>query len=137
MPNKLPKKPPKSKSSKKFDAIADKVSGVVGSPYWFIFSVLIILIWFPSGLFIGFNEIWHLHINTTTTILTFLMVALLHSSQRRWEDKMERLQQRESTEIKAIEKTTKKIAYDSGETPINKSTIEKEEKEKELINSLK
>ena len=28
--------------------------------------------------FIGFDEIWHLYINTTTTILTFLMMALLN-----------------------------------------------------------
>ena len=62
------------------------------------------------------------------------MVALLHSSQRRWEDKMERLQQKENTEIKALEKTTKKIAYDSGEKPVKPRDVENEAQEK--INSL-
>jgi low affinity Fe/Cu permease len=127
---------PDTKLIKKFYKISDKVSGVVGSPYWFIFSLLIILIWIPSGFFLGWGEIWHLLINTTTTILTFLMVALLHSSQSRWEKKMEKLQQRESTEIKALGKTTKKIAYDSGEKVVKPEEIEMEETAKELVGSL-
>lgn len=116
----MPKSPKdKSKTTKKFERISDRVSGVVGSPYWFIFSLIIIFIWLPSGFFLGWGEIWHLLINTTTTILTFLMVALLHSSQSRWEDRMERLQQRETSEIKAIEKNTKKVAYDQGKQTKN------------------
>jgi low affinity Fe/Cu permease len=107
----------RSKTTRKFERISDKVSGVVGSPYWFIFSLVIIIVWLPSGFLLGWGEIWHLIINTTTTIMTFLMVALLHSSQSRWEVRMEKLQQRESSEIKAIEKTTKKIAYDNGKQP--------------------
>lgn len=126
----------KSKLSKKFDLISDKVSGVVGSPYWFIFSLMIILVWIPSGFIIGFGELWHLHINTFTTVFTFLMVALLHSSQRRWEDKMERLQQKETTEIRTIGKNTKKIAYDSGEKPVSKKEVVVEEKLKEVVDSL-
>ena len=136
MPNNNLSKSKNAKLTKKFYKISDRVSGVVGSPYWFIFSLLIILIWIPSGFFLGWGEIWHLLINTTTTILTFLMVALLHSSQSRWERKIEKLQQRESTEIKALGKTTKKIAYDSGETAVKPEEIETEERMKELVDSL-
>ena len=100
----------KNPITKKFEEISDKVSNVVGSPYWFIFSLLIILIWLPSGFFIGFNELWHLHINTFTTIFTFLMMALLHTSQRKWEEKMERYQQREGSDIKGLKEETEELA---------------------------
>jgi len=93
-----------------FEKISDKVSNVVGSPYWFVFSLLIVIVWIPSGFFLGWGEIWHLLINTTTTILTFLMMALLHSSQSKWERKIERLQYREGSDIKKIEESTENIA---------------------------
>jgi len=90
--------------SRKFSSWAKEVDKIVGSPYWFAFSVLLILIWLPSGIFFGFNEIWHLIINTTTTILTFLMMALLHSSQSEWEKKMDRIQDREKEILRTISK---------------------------------
>ena len=93
----------KGKLFKKFRRFADSINRIVGSPYWFIFSILIVLIWFPSGYFLGWGEIWHLMINTTTTILTFLMMSLLHASQSKWEEKMERLQKKEDKELKTIE----------------------------------
>ena len=37
---------------------------------------------------------------------------------------MERLQQREGSEIKAIEKATKKIAYNAGEKPEESEDVE-------------
>ena len=64
------------------------------------------------------------------------MMALLHASQSRWEEKMEKLQQKEKTEIKAIGKTTKKLAYDKGEKPVDAKDVEAEEKVQELIDSL-
>ncbi len=93
----------KSVIFKKFESISIKVSDIVGSPYWFAFSVMVILLWIPTGFFIGFNELWHLHINTFTTIFTFLMMALLHTSQKKWERKMENMQKKEGTEIKTIQ----------------------------------
>lgn len=125
MPN--PKKP--SKLTKKFENFAEKVNDIVGSPYWFVFSVLLIIIWFPTGFFLGWGEIWHLMINSTTTILTFLMMSLLHSSQSKWEQRMEKMQQRESTELKSIGKTAKQIAYTSG--------AQSENPEKEAISETK
>ena len=92
--------------SKKFTKMSNKVSDIVGSPYWFFFSVLLVIVWIPSGFIVGWGEIWHLLINTTTTILTFLMMALLHASQSKWEKKMERLQAKEKTAIKNIEQET-------------------------------
>lgn len=97
---------------KKFGFLAEKVNDVVGSPYWFVFSLMIIIVWIPSGLILGFGEIWHLLINTTTTILTFLMMSLLHASQSEWERKMERLQQYERSSIKELATGTAQISKD-------------------------
>lgn len=125
-----------NKLFKKFERFSQKISDVVGSPYWFVFSISLVIIWIMSGPLMEWSENWQLVINTTTTILTFLMMALLHSSQSKWEDRMEKLQQKEGTKIKAIEKTTKKLAYEKGEKPIAAKDIEKEEMVKELVESL-
>jgi len=94
---------------KRFDRWASKVSKVVGSPYWLFFSIALVIIWLPSGFFIGFNEVWHLLINTTTTILTFIMMALLHASQSTWENKMEKMQIDQERILKLLEKETERI----------------------------
>ena len=132
----LPNKPKKKSFAKKFEVISARMSSVVGSPFWFIFSVSIVFAWLLSGPFFNWGETWQLIINTTTTILTFIMMSLLHSSQSKWEDRMEKLQQKERTNLMAIEKTTKKLAYDKGERPIGAKQIEAEEKIKELVDSL-
>lgn len=41
------------------------------------------LVWAPSYFLIGDVDTWQLIINTATTIVTFLMVALLQNSQTR------------------------------------------------------
>ena len=97
---------------KVFEKMAIKVSKVVGSPYWFVFSVMLVVIWFPSGFFIGFNEIWHLLINSTTTILTFLMMSLLHASQSKWERRMEQLELKQQRFIELLEVQTQEIVRD-------------------------
>lgn len=97
---------------KGFEKLALKVSRVVGSPYWFVFSLLMVLIWAPSGFVIGFNEIWHLIINTSTTILTFLMMALLHSSQSKWEKQMDQMQMKQERILKLVEKRTEELIQD-------------------------
>lgn len=100
------------KIKKKFQSFADRINDVVGSPFWFAFSVAIVISWALSGFVVGFTETWQLVINTFTTILTFLMISLLHSSQKKWEEKIERLQDREATIMKKIQKDTKRISYE-------------------------
>jgi low affinity Fe/Cu permease len=43
----------------------------------------VVLIWAISGPFFNFSETWQLVINTSTTIITFLMVFVLQNSQNR------------------------------------------------------
>lgn len=94
---------------RKFEHLSVKMSEIVGSPYWFFGSLVIVLVWFPLGFFIGFGEIWHLLINTLTTILTFLMMSLLHSSQNKWERQMEAIQKRQDRTLKILEAETHQI----------------------------
>lgn len=46
-------------------------------------AVLIIAIWAITGPIFGFSDTWQLVINTGTTIVTFLMVFLIQSTQNR------------------------------------------------------
>jgi low affinity Fe/Cu permease len=55
----------------------------VGSPFSFSLAAGIILLWAMSGPFFDWSDTWQLVINTGTTIITFLMVFLIQSTQTR------------------------------------------------------
>lgn len=69
-----------------FDRFAEKASTFVAHAPFFAACVLMILIWAPSYFVIGNLDTWQLIINTATTIVTFLLVALLQNSQKRFEN---------------------------------------------------
>jgi low affinity Fe/Cu permease len=64
-----------------FSLFSRRVSVLAGSPYAFVASVVLIVVWGVFGPFCGYNETWQLVVNTTTTIITFLMVFLLQGTQ--------------------------------------------------------
>jgi len=66
-----------------FDRFAEKASEFFSKPWFFAMCVLLVLVWAPSYFLIGTVDTWQLIINTATTIVTFLMVALLQNSQTR------------------------------------------------------
>jgi len=66
-----------------FHRFAQRTSNIVGAPATFVAAVLLIVVWAASGPFMGFSETWQLVINTSTTILTFLMVFLIQNTQNR------------------------------------------------------
>lgn len=66
-----------------FRLFASAVSTFAGSPYVFIAAILLIVGWAIAGPFFGFSNTWQLVINTTTTIVTFLMVFLIQNTQNR------------------------------------------------------
>lgn len=67
----------------KFDAFAEKVDKFVSRPTYFFASVLSILLWALWGPFAHFSSTWQLVINTSTTILTFVLVGLAANSSSR------------------------------------------------------
>ena len=66
-----------------FSRFAKAASHYAGHPYAFGISVSIIAIWAATGPMFGYNDTWQLVINTSTTIITFLMVFLIQNSQNR------------------------------------------------------
>src|SRR5918912_1575667 len=69
----------------KFDAFADAASELTGRAPFFALCVLLVVLWAPSYFIFGKINTWQLIINTITTIVTFLLVALLQNTQRRGE----------------------------------------------------
>ncbi len=66
-----------------FRKFAHRISEIVGSPWAFIIAASIIVIWGLTGPLFGFSDTWQLVINTSTTIITFLMVFLIQNTQNR------------------------------------------------------
>lgn len=66
-----------------FRLFASAVSNFAGSPYVFIAAIFLIIGWAISGPFFNFSNTWQLAINTSTTIVTFLMVFLIQNTQNR------------------------------------------------------
>ncbi|MDQ1365081.1 MAG: hypothetical protein QOE57_1123 [Acidimicrobiaceae bacterium] len=65
-----------------FDRFAGGASKVASRAPFFAFCVLLIVVWVPSISYLKVDT-WQLIINTATTIITFLLVALLQNSQTR------------------------------------------------------
>jgi hypothetical protein len=66
-----------------FDRFAGWASGIVGRATFFAFCVLLVVLWVPTIFVLHDVDTWQLIINTVTTIITFLMVALLENTHTR------------------------------------------------------
>ena len=73
-----------------FDRFAGAASEFASHARFFVACVLLVVIWAPSYFLFGSVNTWQLVINTATTIVTFLMVALLQNAQRRSDVAMHR-----------------------------------------------
>ncbi len=68
-----------------FDQFAQRSAKVVSKAPFFAFCVALIVVWAPSYFLVDDFDTYQLLINTPTTIITFLLVALLQNTQRRGE----------------------------------------------------
>ena len=73
----------KSKVNKRFDRFSNAVTKATGRPVTFMIAFFIIIIWAICGPIFGFSDTWQLLINTSTTIITFLMVFIIQQSQNK------------------------------------------------------
>ena len=64
-----------------FTRFAKWISKIAGKPATFITAASAVIIWAFSGPIFGFSDTWQLIINTSTTIITFLMVFLIQNTQ--------------------------------------------------------
>jgi low affinity Fe/Cu permease len=69
--------------SDRFRNIANRITAASGTPWAMAAAALLIVGWAVTGPFFGFSDTWQLVINTTTTIITFLMVFVIQTSQNR------------------------------------------------------
>jgi low affinity Fe/Cu permease len=66
-----------------FDTFTEHVAEGMGRPKVFTAALAFVALWAVSGPFMAFSDTWQLLINTSTTVLTFLMVFLLQNTQNR------------------------------------------------------
>ncbi len=67
----------------RFKRLAKWASRTTGRPVTFVLAVAIIVVWGVTGPLFHFSDTWQLVINTSTTIVTFLMVFLIQNTQNR------------------------------------------------------
>jgi low affinity Fe/Cu permease len=66
-----------------FRRLACASSNMLGTHWAFIAGLSLVIGWAASGPLFDFGDGWQLFINTTTTIMTFLMVFLIQATQNR------------------------------------------------------
>ena len=67
----------------RFDRTARAIATLVGRPVAFAVAVLLIIAWAATGPLFGYSDTWQLIVNTSTTIVTFLMVFVIQNTQNR------------------------------------------------------
>src|SRR6185436_375899 len=80
-------RPTKPRSA--FSRFAKWTAHATGRPITFGLAALVIVVWALIGPVFGFSDTWQLVINTATTIVTFLMVFLIQSTQNRDSEAMQ------------------------------------------------
>ena len=69
--------------SEAFSNAACLVAHWMGKPVAFLLALLAVIVWAATGPLFGYSDTWQLVINTSTTIVTFLMVFLIQNTQNR------------------------------------------------------
>src|SRR5262245_36340312 len=64
-----------------FSRFAHEIARLTGKPIAFIAAVTVVLVWALTGPLFNYSDTWQLVINTSTTIVTFLMVFLIQNTQ--------------------------------------------------------
>ena len=78
-----------TRTSSRFARCAKWTSHKTGQSSAFVIALSVIVVWGLSGPLFGFSDTWQLVINTSTTIVTFLMVFLIQSTQNRDSEAMQ------------------------------------------------
>jgi low affinity Fe/Cu permease len=67
----------------RFADLSRRIAILAGRPVAFLLALLFVLVWALTGPLFGFSDTWQLIVNTTTTIVTFLMVFIIQDTQNR------------------------------------------------------
>jgi low affinity Fe/Cu permease len=71
------------KSEDIFTRFTSTIAAAMGRAWIFVAALLVLVVWGISGPILGFSDTWQLIINTSTTIITFLMVFIIQNTQNR------------------------------------------------------
>src|SRR6266446_7898374 len=66
-----------------FDRFARRTEHQLGHPVIFAVACFSVVLWGATGPFFGWSDTWQLVINTGSTVVTFLMVFVIQSTQNR------------------------------------------------------
>ena len=66
-----------------FTRFSSRIAQIAGHPATFAAAAGAMVVWALVGPFVGFSDVWQLTVNTGTTIVTFLMVFAIQTSQNR------------------------------------------------------
>jgi low affinity Fe/Cu permease len=66
-----------------FGHMASTTAHWAGKPIAFLLASACVIVWAATGPLFGYSDTWQLVINTSTTIVTFLMVFLIQNTQNR------------------------------------------------------
>src|ERR1051326_5774405 len=72
-----------NKLSQILEQFSLKATKATGTSMSFILALSVIIVWALTGPLFHFSDTWQLVINTSTTIVTFLMVFLIQNTQNR------------------------------------------------------
>jgi low affinity Fe/Cu permease len=72
-----------TKSRSWFTRLTKWTASASGKPIAFVWAAGVVVAWALTGPMFGFSDTWQLVINTSTTIVTFLMVFLIQATQNR------------------------------------------------------
>ena len=72
-----------------FTRLTKTTAHASGQPLTFILAISVIVVWAALGPIFGFSDTWLLVINTGTSIVTFVMVFLIQSTQNRDSEAMQ------------------------------------------------
>ena len=75
--------PGKKTWSDLFTRMACTTAHWTGKPIAFLLAALAVIVWAATGPMFRYSDTWQLVINTSTTIITFLMVFLIQNTQNR------------------------------------------------------
>jgi low affinity Fe/Cu permease len=66
-----------------FSKASDSTANTAGRPLTFSLSAALVIVWMLSGPLFRFSDTWQLVMNTTSSIVTFLMVFVIQNAQNR------------------------------------------------------
>jgi len=78
-----PGKNKKGKFSKFFNNFSEGVTKVTGGVVAFITAISIVILWAVTGPVFKFSDTWQLVMNTTSSIITFLMVFVIQHTENK------------------------------------------------------